>query len=157
MNKICKRCNIEKDLSEFYNNKRTKDGLCIYCKPCHKYNIKTANTVKRKKKGLLPKKEKRNLHKGEYGSKEYQRNVRLFNEYGLTHQAYMDFFKLQNGGCAICGKLELFLNKPLFVDHDHNTGKVRGLLCGKCNAGLGMFNDDTNILEKAKLYLKRNK
>ena len=61
----------------------------------------------------------------------------------------------QNGVCAICNKEEKSKNKNLFVDHDHQTGKVRSLLCNNCNSGLGQFNDNLNLLESAVLYLKK--
>lgn len=71
--------------------------------------------------------------------------------------------KNQNYKCAICGE-EVFLfgdlknrNKVAHVDHDHETGEVRGLLCDKCNRGLGFFRDNPEYLLKAASYLKKNK
>ncbi len=62
----------------------------------------------------------------------------------------------QNGKCKICEIKESKLNREFCTDHDHCTGKVRGLLCGTCNFLLGACHDDINILKKAILYLKRN-
>jgi len=74
-------------------------------------------------------------------------------KYGLTEEEYNEFFIIQKGCCSICGRHQNELNRPLGVDHNHATGKIRGLLCYKCNTGLGMFNDDINVLKKAIDYL----
>lgn len=61
----------------------------------------------------------------------------------------------QGGGCAICGSAAIFdrSHKRICVDHDHATGKVRGLLCGCCNLGIGYFKDDPKRIEAAARYL----
>lgn len=64
-------------------------------------------------------------------------------------------FNFQHGCCAICGKHQANLKCTLCVDHNHTTGKVRGLLCNSCNAILGMAHDDIQILQKAIEYLNR--
>lgn len=76
-------------------------------------------------------------------------------KYGITEEEYNDIFNKQNGCCAICGTHQSELSRPLGVDHDHETGEIRGLLCYKCNTGLGMFRDNTKILEIAIGYLKK--
>jgi hypothetical protein len=62
-------------------------------------------------------------------------------------------FDLQGGCCEICGKPRTDYKRSLHVDHDHSNGNLRGLLCVKCNSGIGYFNDDITLLEKAKAYL----
>lgn len=75
--------------------------------------------------------------------------------YGISLKEYERLYILQNGLCAICHNPETRnLNAFLVVDHDHNTGKVRGLLCGNCNSGLGFFKDSQENLNSAKQYLK---
>lgn len=59
----------------------------------------------------------------------------------------------QKGLCAACGKGS---RQALHLDHDHKTGKIRGLLCMNCNIALGLVNDDQKILLKLMFYLKRN-
>jgi hypothetical protein len=71
--------------------------------------------------------------------------------YGLTVDDYEILISEQDGGCAICGDN----SHTLHVDHDHKTGKVRGLLCRLCNTALGKFIDDRQLLEAAILYLDR--
>ena len=73
--------------------------------------------------------------------------------YGLTKEDYNDLLAAQNGGCAICLNPET-QGRKLSVDHCHATNEIRGLLCSKCNAALGLLNDDTNILINAINYLK---
>ena len=77
----------------------------------------------------------------------------LMLEYGLTRESWNDLFIKQNGLCAVCGDWLKFL-KTAHVDHDHNTGKVRGLLCKKCNTGLGQLRDSSELLLKASNYLE---
>lgn len=69
---------------------------------------------------------------------------------------YDKLFIAQKGKCAICKEHQSKIKKKLCVDHDHSTGKIRGLLCGKCNTGLGFFKDRIENLSGAILYLKLN-
>lgn len=75
----------------------------------------------------------------------------LKKRYGITVEQYAEMFDKQKGGCAICGKEPDRIR--LHVDHDHATGKVRGLLCFDCNLVLGHARDNTAILDAAKAYL----
>jgi hypothetical protein len=77
--------------------------------------------------------------------------------YGITLEIYNDLLKLQNGACAICSSTDHFGNKHTSnfqVDHDHKTNKIRGLLCSKCNRGLGLLGDNIENIEKVLIYLK---
>jgi len=84
--------------------------------------------------------------------KEERLNYILQYRYGITIKQYNQILRNQKGVCAICGNLPL--NKGLGIDHNHITKKIRGLLCGKCNRGLGNFNDNKDLLLKAIKYLK---
>lgn len=80
-------------------------------------------------------------------------------KYGLAMDEYIAMLEIQGGGCSICGARQSQLwrevvRQPLLIDHDHETGKVRGLLCDHCNRGLGQFRDDPALLHKAAEYLE---
>lgn len=88
--------------------------------------------------------------------------MRRYNlkRFGLTPEQYQAIHGAQNGLCAICAKPErrLMRERPtsLAVDHDHETGRVRGLLCAACNTAIGQLQDNSEIAAKAAAYLKRN-
>ena len=86
--------------------------------------------------------------------KERQRELTLKRVYGITIDDYNDMFIEQGGSCAICGTHQKEFKFCLSVDHCHSTGKIRGLLCHRCNGGLGNFNDNPEILQNALKYLK---
>jgi len=79
--------------------------------------------------------------------------------YGMSLADYDKLFKDQHGRCAICNthvnELSSKRKKNLCVDHCHETGEIRGLLCDSCNRGIGLFKDNPNILNKASLYLSK--
>jgi len=88
--------------------------------------------------------------------KEYD----LKKNYGITIDDYYDKLKEQKGCCAICGRNGNTLakrSKPrnLSVDHDHNTGEIRGLLCNSCNRAIGFLNDSIDTLKNAIKYLDK--
>jgi hypothetical protein len=96
--------------------------------------------------------------------KEYREKVRANDYrkcYGITIADYDDMFKAQDGKCAICGTSKPHTRSDVrhfSIDHDHDTGQVRGLLCDQCNRGLGLLHDDIERLKSAIQYLstKRN-
>lgn len=96
----------------------------------------------------------------EYHCIDCKKWARFEDKWDLSKSDYMHMLKEQSGVCAICGLPETGTNKGniinMAVDHDHKTGKIRGLLCSKCNRGLGMFYDDTDRLQSAINYIERN-
>lgn len=82
-----------------------------------------------------------------------QRHATVKRTYGLSQLEYQQILDNQKNACAICG-CALIGNKNKQVDHCHKSGKIRGILCLNCNSGLGRFNDDASLLEKAIMYLK---
>jgi hypothetical protein len=141
--KLCKVCDLEKPLSEFYKDKNCGDGHDSICKICDKEKYKPNRKITRKK------------------YKNQDINRALQRDYGITLNEYNKMLESQNDVCAICGKEETQKNQfgviRLSVDHDHKTGKVRGLLCSKCNRAIGLLNDRIEILDKASDYLKKYK
>lgn len=81
-------------------------------------------------------------------------------QYNTTYDVVDDLHKTQKGVCAICGDKGFSMAKKssnqIVVDHDHLTGKVRGLLCHNCNRGLGLFKDSAERLQKAMAYLNKH-
>lgn len=100
--------------------------------------------------------------------REYMAGWRLKKQYGLDASAYWEMVKSQDGRCAICGQQETVqrrsryektgkLTFALAVDHDHQTNRVRGLLCRACNTGVGAFGDSIERMEAAIAYLREHK
>ena len=85
---------------------------------------------------------------------EKARDYQLKRKFGINTDEYDALLQLQNGVCAICFRI-CATNRSLAVDHHHATGEIRGLLCGRCNRGLGFFNDNTTHLQSAIDYLNR--
>jgi hypothetical protein len=132
--KVCTKCLIEKPLTEFHKDLGKKDGLRNDCRAC---------SCSRARK-----------HHADNPDKAKDFNLRRY--YGITLAEYQDILEAQNGRCAICGT-DVPGGKGVFhVDHCHNSGKVRGLLCHHCNVGLGHFKDNESILLKAALYLSNH-
>lgn len=92
-------------------------------------------------------------------AKANRRRLNLERYYGLTVEQYNELLRKQRGRCAICGETNAETagrrKFELSVDHCHTTGRVRGLLCSRCNRALGLFGDDSTILHKAIAYLLR--
>ena len=86
---------------------------------------------------------------------EKHRDYHLKVNYGITLEDYKRLSEKQNNRCAICRKEASEGTKALSVDHDHKTGKVRGLLCGNCNTGIGLLQESEKLLLKAILYLEQ--
>ena len=140
--KTCTKCKNERSLDEFYRDARRPDGRSYWCRECWVAFAKQRRDAK-----------------GPRGRKD--EDLRLL--YGITIQDYDRMLKEQNKVCAICKSKELLTNhvskkrQRLSVDHDHATGKVRGLLCSRCNKALGLFYDDPSILKAATEYLIQHK
>ena len=96
-----------------------------------------------------------NKHKGSAACRSrYLLKYYLKKHYGITPAIYEALLIKQHGACAICRKKNLGTRR-LAVDHNHTTGKIRGLLCAKCNSGLGLFNDSVSLLISAMDYLEQ--
>lgn len=100
--------------------------------------------------------EKRDKYQNSPAQREQVRAYDLKKTFGLTLEAYASILEAQHGVCAICSGPQSEEGRMLAVDHSHATGKIRGLLCGNCNRGLGMFKDQEDLLLRAVLYLKNS-
>lgn len=147
--RLCKKCDTEKPESNFYGR---KDGYRRFtCKPC-------SNLQSRKSPSAMDPLI-RNGYSRRYRSKEgaqdKRRDARLRKEYGISLEEYNRVLVKQGGVCAIC-KTSCSRGTNLVVDHDHTSGKVRGLLCRLCNLAIGNLRDQTNLCLMAAQYLRRD-
>lgn len=123
----CPDCGKHKPFDEFPRNRSTRSGRGTYCKPCH---------ASRTRKSI------QKLHGN-------SRHYHLRRRYGVGADEIQKMIDRQGGYCIIC------FDKPAqHVDHDHATGKVRGMLCFNCNGGLGQFGDNIAKLRSAIEYLE---
>ncbi len=126
--KVCPGCNEDKPMDQYYPQPNRADGYRVYCIPCN--------------------------------SAQNERH-RFKRQYGLTLELYHIILEEQNNKCACCGtpiyKRTESPSKKLtaHVDHDHETGRVRGLLCGTCNSGIGHLGDNQEGIERALEYVKQ--
>lgn len=140
--KQCPACKEYKDLTEYSPSKTHSYGVASVCKAC------IADMV------------------SERYSLDYHRKRHLKVTYGLTEEEYNDLLSQQNNVCAICGNPETrrlgrtartINNKfMLHVDHDHDTGKVRGLLCSACNQALGLLKENPDRIKALLLYVEKH-
>ncbi len=143
--KQCMSCRKVKAFSEFFENHSTRDNIDIYCKQCRTISIQAKKQEKEKSR------EQSDLRI----SKRRARKLRSL--YGITEEECRSLYNQQQGLCAICGRPERkSLSKMLCVDHNHLTGKVRGLLCSSCNSGLGHFEENMDYLNHAIEYLEQH-
>lgn len=136
--KACRRCRVEKPHDSFRSIRNGQGwlGPSARCKECEA-------AVARDKRAASP-----HLHRASL----YRSNLRV--NWGMSVEEFEAKKEAQGGGCAICGG-----ESPrgrLAVDHNHDTGGVRGLLCASCNTGLGSFKDNPHLLTKAIRYLEEH-
>ena len=127
----CPTCG-ETDISKFYVDDKGRRTTKV-CRECHKEQCKER------------------WHNRTWLDRWASRNYK----YGVTKDFLIGLYEAQQGKCAICGN-EPSSKRALHVDHNHETGKVRGLLCHGCNVALGSFKEDVNTLNKAIEYLRSN-
>lgn len=133
--KTCKRCNEELSINLFYTGYDNRMGksysrsMCLHCES------------KRNRERYLANRD----HVLANSKKNH-----LLRNYGLTQEDFNKMFKDQDGRCAICFKES---DRTLHVDHCHDTGKIRKLLCSPCNQAIGLFKEDQVIMASAIEYL----
>jgi hypothetical protein len=155
---------IKAQKKEHYDNHREEEQK----KSLEYYYANKENVKEKHKEYVIANKEKLKEKRKEYyvenkekikeyhdTHKEERKKSSLKREYNITLEEYNQRLKKQKGSCAICHE-KFKSDTHTQVDHDHKTGKVRGLLCRKCNSILGYSNDEIQILLNAINYLKNN-
>ena len=132
--KKCSKCKKVKELSEYTNCKSGKFCVHHYCKKCHSQQRKDTYNYNR------------------------SRLQQIMYKYKLSESDLNNMYVEQNWNCKICNiqYKDVLQRKTLYIDHCHKTGKVRGLLCVKCNNLLGIWDDNIDILKSAIKYLEAN-
>lgn len=151
--KTCSKCNQVKELSLFSTDRAAKDGKRHICSDCVRTHMRERyykNSARLRE--LRQKYYYENLEASREKSRNAARKKRL-ETYGITESEYSALLISQDNRCAICNTTPDVFS----VDHDHDTGVVRGLLCKNCNAGIGLLGDSPRNLEQAVIYLKRFK
>lgn len=148
--KTCKNCGLEKPFNEFGKQKNGKFGLRANCNVCHRklnQEYYEANKTKVAERNTAWQKDDKN--------KEAIRFYYVKRTYGIDKEKWLEMLSTQKNRCAICN---VFSEKTNFfsTDHDHATGKIRGLLCKNCNTVLGHAKDNIEILKKAIIYLENS-
>lgn len=140
--KVCLNCKEEKAINEFDRHKGYKGGVRSWCLKC-----KNAENLAHYH---------RNKHLNPYVY-EKDKDIKLRRAYGISYAEYLTMLDTQQGGCAICGVTTNGKRKAFAVDHCHSSGKVRGLLCSKCNTAIGSLQEDVGIMLRAIEYVTAHK
>jgi transcription elongation factor Elf1 len=141
--KVCTGCKQEKQLSEYWPDKRRKNRLMARCKNCRR-------SLQKAYRSANPDLDYRRY----WSDPQSERERHLLRKYGLDQIGYDALLNEQDGKCAVCRKTQ---EKAFDVDHDHKTGLVRGLLCTSCNRMIGHAGDIPETLEVAAVYLRSSR
>jgi len=137
MTYCCKKCGVIQPITEYY---KTSDRKCKHktiCKTC----IRSIPMTEERKKEM----------------RDYGKDYHLKQSYGMSREEHTALLIAQNHKCAICGIDEQeAIKQKLYVDHCHDTGKVRELLCHGCNAGIGLLKESILVLTKAIAYIDKH-
>ena len=149
--KLCRVCKTEKPISDFYDDKRTKDGKVYCCRLCR--NIQNQQSYQKFKESRLSQHKKwKHDHRDSRKAKDRER--RRERENNFPPGRYEELLAIQGGVCATCGEKPKD-ERRLVCDHCHSTGLPRGLLCDKCNLALGHVFDNPKILLNLIKYLEK--
>jgi Recombination endonuclease VII len=158
--KQCNKCGAIKSLDEFYAEKGGRDGRRPECKACTSARRKQWYRANKEREiarvtawqRANPERVKAWRVKNRDRINKKLREIHLRNKFGLTPEQYDEMLERQGGGCAICGSPPTPAIS-LHVDHDHGTGEIRGLLCVRCNNGIGLFRESPDLLDLATKYI----
>lgn len=168
--KTCSKCGETKPLDLFLKSSKTERYLSC-CKDCNRkmsreyYQKRMISDPEGTKEMWKQHRERQKLRgykrpRNKEYNREYMRKYKKKEKYGLTQKEYIVLLELQNGVCALCGKPETVKNnqgelRALAIDHDHATGKVRGLLCMRCNTNLAVL-ENKSFVSAVQTYLSRD-
>ena len=138
--KKCRRCEVTKPRSEFTKHGVSPNGVHSYCKPC-------CSEIQKVRYAARP----------AQASALINRRAKLKKTYGITMDDFDSMLDAQEGSCKICRTKTPGGRGHFAIDHCHESGRVRGLLCNSCNIGLGHFKDNVDLLHRAIDYLKESK
>ena len=145
--KKCTKCGEVKDRTNFLVEPKRYDGLSPWCRSCRNTNSKMW-----KRRNIQ--KVKTTVDNWRKKHPDVERARHLKKKYNITISQYDLMLESQSGRCAICHSETPGGRGCFHVDHDHDTGRVRGLLCSRCNQGIGLFLDSETIVLSALYYLK---
>lgn len=134
----CNRCGVTKFMDEFHKHPTNRMKRTYTCKQC------VSADKERQRKNTERETAKRKADPDKYRDKRVQKT------YGVSLEFVRALFKRQGSRCPICWQV----NFNWHIDHNHETGKVRGVLCNKCNMGIGLFDEDPERLRDAADYLE---
>lgn len=146
--KRCNACGNFHPADLFNRDSHASDGLRSECRPCESKRNQVRYRANRER--LLENERVRRQADPDRHSK-LRRSQKIKRVYGLTDAEFDVMKEKQDGCCLICGVRPVTLH----IDHCHDSGQVRGLLCGLCNRGIGAFRDDPQLLDSAAEYLRR--
>ena len=160
--KTCKKCQLVKPFEEFYRDAGMRDGYRNDCKACNaaasrlRYQANPEAAIARVKRWQQENADRVNAYhrtrRSDPAVKRAERSAYLQRKYGVSIEEYEAMLVRQGGGCGICGRSPSS-QVSLHVDHDHRTGRIRGLLCFVCNSSLGEL-DDRDLLRAALRYVE---
>ncbi len=167
--KKCTKCKQEKPLTEFHKHKAGRGGKASQCKVClcekskkyraeHKEQVKQYDKeYKRSSRGREVSRrideKRRHIPARRIMLRKAIRKSTLKRKFGLTPEDYIKMFEAQDGCCAICNVCQSESAIRMAVDHDHKTGRIRGLVCRDCNLFLGHLEKKCGLLSRALEYL----
>ena len=153
---ICSKCKTEKSITEFSKDKNSAVGRTYQCKACRREVHKgwrAANPERIKELNEHHKETRKSYYSDPEVKLKYRKRM-IEKSFGISYSEYEAMYKSQGGKCAICsGEESCARNEHLAIDHCHESGRIRGLLCSTCNRALGLFKDSIDVLEGAKQYL----
>jgi hypothetical protein len=164
--KPCRICGAVRPLEDFHRATGMRDGHRNECRDCSQA-LSRARYAQNRERYIAGVRRWQRENPDRMSEYRRQRNARpevkrrardayFMRTYGVTADEVDEMLDAQNGRCAICGVQPERL-ASMHVDHDHERGHLRGLLCVSCNQGLGQFRDDPAILLRAIVYLRQRR